>query len=71
MFHELFSSYGVRKNGKPSRSSLATITAARKLSDNVDLLLLEAANKEHIANLTSARKSTILLYSGEYSLLNK
>ena len=44
------------ENGKPSRSSLATITAARKLSDNVDLLLLEAANKEYVANLTSARK---------------
>ena len=43
------------EGGKPSRSSLATITAARKLSDNVDLLLLEAANKEHIANLNSEK----------------
>ena len=42
------------ENGKPNRPSLATISAAKKLSNNIDVLILESKNKEAVATLTDA-----------------
>lgn len=43
------------ENGKPNRPSLATITAARKLSQEIDLLILEGDEKLDVAKLTDAK----------------
>tara|TARA_B100001989_G_scaffold253147_1_gene238417 strand:- start:1230 stop:2147 length:918 start_codon:yes stop_codon:yes gene_type:complete len=42
------------ENGKPNRPSLATISAAKKLSNDVDVLILDSENKEAVATLTDA-----------------
>ena len=42
------------ENGKPNRPSLATISAAKKLSNDIDVLILESENKEAVASLTDA-----------------
>ena len=43
------------ENGKPSRSSLATITASKKLSEDIDILILESEAKSAVENLTDAK----------------
>ena len=43
------------ENGKPSRPSLATITAAKKLSNDIDILILESEPKLDIAKSTDAK----------------
>ena len=42
------------ENGKPNRPSLATISAAKKLSNDIDVLILDSENKEAVATLTDA-----------------
>ena len=42
------------ENGKPNRPSLSTISAAKKLSNDLDVLILESDNKETVATLTDA-----------------
>ena len=37
------------ENGKPNRPSLATISAAKKLSQNIDVLILDGKAKEDVA----------------------
>ena len=44
------------ENGKPNRPSLATISAAKKLSENIDVLILDGKAKEDVAILTDAKK---------------
>ena len=43
------------ENGKPSRPSLATITASKKLSEDIDILILENEAKSVVKNLTDAK----------------
>ena len=43
------------ENGKPSRPSLATITASKKLSEDIDILILESEAKSVVENLTDAK----------------
>ena len=44
------------ENGKPNRPSLATVSAAKKLSENIDVLILDGKAKEDVAILTDAKK---------------
>ena len=43
------------ENGKPNRPSLATISAAKKLSKDTDVLILDNKAKEEVEKLTDAR----------------
>ena len=43
------------ENGKPNRPSLATISAAKKLAKDVDVLILDDRAKEEVEKLTDAR----------------
>ena len=43
------------ENGKPNRPSLATITAAKKLAEDIDVLILDSSKKEAVAILTDAK----------------
>ena len=43
------------ENGKPNRPSLATISAAKRLTKDVDVLILDYKAKEDVAKLTDAR----------------
>ena len=43
------------ENGKPNRPSLATISAAKRLSENIDVLILDGKAKEDVAILTDAK----------------
>ena len=44
------------ENGKPNRPSLATISAAKKLAKDIDVLILDDGAKEEVEKLTDARK---------------
>ena len=43
------------ENGKPNRPSLATISAAKKLAKDIDVLILDDRAKEEVEKLTDAR----------------
>ena len=43
------------ENGKPNRPSLATVSAAKRLSENIDVLILDGKAKEDVAILTDAK----------------
>ncbi|MDC3024274.1 FAD-binding protein [Alphaproteobacteria bacterium] len=43
------------ENGIPNRPSLATLTAANELSENVDILVLDSTDKETVAKQTGAK----------------
>ena len=43
------------ENGKPNRPSLATISAAKKLDKDIDVLILDDTEKEEVEKLTDAR----------------
>ena len=42
------------ENGKPNRPSLATISAAKKLAKDIDVLILDDGAKEEVEKLTDA-----------------
>ena len=44
------------EDGLPNRPSLATLTAAKGLSDDVDVLILDSTHKETIAKKTGAKR---------------
>ncbi len=43
------------ENGKPNRPSLATVSAARKLTKDIDVLILDSQAKESVAKHTDAK----------------
>ena len=43
------------ENGKPNRPSLATISAAKKISEDIDMLILDGNAKENVAEITNAK----------------
>ena len=43
------------ESGKPNRPSLATISAAKKLAKDIDVLILDDRAKEEVEKLTDAR----------------
>ena len=43
------------ENGKPNRPSLATVSAARKLTKDIDVLIFDSQAKESVAKHTDAK----------------